>query len=245
MYYIAICDNNENFISHIKMIIEECEIKENIEFYEYCNGDKLINDFNKIKEMDLLILDMKLDSIHKDEIISVFRKKFKNTVLVFCSETQMPDINSLKMIPYKYLLKSYTDKQMIFEIKEILNEVRKKLKLQKKYIMGHYRNNVIKVDIQNILYIENAKRGSKVTVCKDCIESEFNAPILVDEKLEMLTKKHFELVFAHRSYIINMVHIEKIVHNLAFLDNGEQLSISRTYQKHIREQFTKYLADNN
>ena len=44
MYYIAICDNNENFISHIKMIIEECEIKENIEFYEYCNGDKLIND---------------------------------------------------------------------------------------------------------------------------------------------------------------------------------------------------------
>ena len=131
------------------------------------------------------------------------------------------------------------------EIKEILNEVRKKLKLQKKYIMGHYRNNVIKVDIQNILYIENAKRGSKVTVCKDCIESEFNAPILVDEKLEMLIKKHFELVFAHRSYIINMVHIEKIVHNLAFLDNGEQLSISRTYQKHIREQFTKYLADNN
>lgn len=111
--------------------------------------------------------------------------------------------------------------------------------------MGHYRNNVIKVDIQNILYIENAKRGSKVTVCKDCIEAEFNAPILVDEKLEMLTKKHFELVFAHRSYIINMVHIEKIVHNLAFLDNGEQLSISRTYQKHIREQFTKYLADNN
>ena len=67
----------------------------------------------------------------------------------------------------------------------------------------------------------------------------------MDEKLEMLTKKHFELVFAHRSYIINMVHIEKIVHNLAFLDNGEQLSISRTYQKHIREQFTKYLADNN
>ena len=80
MYYIAICDNNENFISHIKMIIEECEIKENIEFYEYCNGDKLINDFNKIKEMDLLILDMKLDSIHKDEIISVFRKKFKNCI---------------------------------------------------------------------------------------------------------------------------------------------------------------------
>lgn len=245
MYYIAICDDNENFISYIKMIIEECEIKENIKFYEYYNGDKLISDFNKIKEIDLLILNIELVDIDKDEIISVFRKKFINAVLIFCFETHMLDVSSFKIMPYKYLLKSYTDEQMIFEIKEILNEVRKKIGSQKKYIIGHYRNNVIKVNIQNILYIENAKRGSKVTVCKDCIEAEFNAPILVDEKLEILTEKYSELVFAHRSYIINMAHIEKIVHNLTFLDNGEQLSISRTYQKHIREQFTKYLTDNN
>ena len=245
MYYIAICDENEKFVSYIKMIIEKYKIKENIKFYEYSNIDKLISDFNKVKEIDLLILDMELDSINKDEIISIFKKEFINTILVFCFETYMPYTNSFKVIPYKYLLKSYTDEQMIFEIKEILNEVRKKSKFQKKYIMGHYRNNVIKVDIRNILYIENAKRGSKVTVCKDCIEAEFNAPILVDEKLEMLTEKYSELIFAHRSYIINIIHIEKIVHNLVFLDNGEQLSVSRTYQKYIREQFTKYLTDNN
>ena len=174
MYYIVICDENEKFVSYIKMIIEKCEIKENIEFYEYNNSDKLISDFNKVKQVDLLILDMELDSIGKDEIINIFRKKFINIILVFCFEKYMPYINSFKVIPYKYLLKSYTDEQMIFEIKEILNEVTKKSTFQKKYIIGHYRNNIIKVDIQNILYIENAKRGSKVTVCKDCIEAQFN-----------------------------------------------------------------------
>ena len=33
MYYIAICDENEKFVSYIKMIIEKYKIKENMILY--------------------------------------------------------------------------------------------------------------------------------------------------------------------------------------------------------------------
>ena len=102
---------------------------------------------------------------------------------------------------------------------------------------------MIKVNIHNILYIENAKRGSKITVCSDCDEAKFEGMIVVYDKLETLSAKFYELVFAHSSYIININHIEKIVGNEVYLDNGECFSVSRTYQKSFRETFTKSIAE--
>ena len=100
-----------------------------------------------------------------------------------------------------------------------------------------------RVNIQNILYIENAKRGSKITVCSDCDEAKFDGQILVDDKLETLSVKFYELAFAHSSYIINISHVEKILGNEVYLDSGECLSISRPYQKEFREIFTKSIAE--
>ena len=201
----------------------------------------MIRSLDASMHLDLLILDMELGGIDGDETARLFRMKFKDAVLVFCSGVRTPTVNSFKVTPYRYLLKSYSDVQFISELKEILAEVEKRLK--EEYIVGHYRNNVIKVNIHNILYIENAKRGSKIIVCSNCNEAKFEGLILVNDKLEVLSDKFQELVFAHSSYIININHIEKIVGNEVYLDNGECLSVSRTYQKSFRESFTKSIAE--
>ena len=93
------------------------------------------------------------------------------------------------------------------------------------------------------MYIENAKRGSKIIVCPNCDEAKFNGQILVDDKLETLSDKFRQLVFARISYIINIHHIEKIVGNEVYLDNGERLPVARTYKKEFRKIFTKSIAE--
>lgn len=201
----------------------------------------MISSLNTNMHLDLLILDMELGGIDGDETARLFRKKFKEAVLVFCSGVYTPTVKSFKVTPYRFLLKSYSDMKFIYELKEILREVEKKLK--EEYIVGHYRNNVIRVNLHNILYVENAKRGSKITVCSDCDEAKFERQILVDDKLELLSEKFCELVFAHSSYIVNINHIEKIVGNEVYMDNGECLSVSRTYQKTLRVIFTKSIAE--
>lgn len=243
MYHVAICDDDKVFISYIKKILSQAKGNNQNQFkiYEFCSGEDLIRSLDASIHLDLLILDMELGGIDGDETARLFRMKSKDAVLVFCSGVRTPTVNSFKVTPYRYLLKSYSDVQFISELKEILAEVEKRLK--EEYIVGHYRNNVIKVNIHNILYIENAKRGSKIIVCSNCDEAKFEGQILVDDKLEMLSDKFHELVFAHSSYIININHIEKIVGNEVYLDNGECLSVSRTYQKSFRESFTKSIAD--
>lgn len=243
MYHIAICDDDKVFISYIRKILEQAKGTNQYYFkiHEFCSGENLISSLDSSIHLDLLILDMELGGIDGDETARLFRKKFKDAVLVFCSGVRTPTVKSFKVTPYRYLLKSYSDMQFICEMKEILAEVEKKSEEQ--YIVGHYRNNVIRVNIHNILYAENAKRGSKITVCTDCEEAKFDGQILVDDKLEVLSNKFHVLAFAHGSYIININHIEKIEGNEVCLDNGKCLSVSRTYQKEFREIFTKSIAE--
>lgn len=243
MYHIAICDDDKRFISYIKRIIKQARGEENYEihFYEYYSGEDFLSNIDGVISYDLLILDMQLGGIDGDETAKVFRKKFPDSVLVFCSGVQLPTVKSFKATPFRYLLKSYSDEEFTMEMKEILEEVRNNSK--ELFIIGHYRNKNIRVRIRNILYIENAKRGSRVIVTPKSEEANFEETILVDEKLRDLSEMFEELFFAHSSYIVNINHVEYVDGNELILDNGESLSISRAYQKTFREAFTKNIAN--
>lgn len=162
MYHVAICDDDKVFISYIRKILSQAKGINPYQFniYEFYSGEELVNGLDTNIHLDLLILDMELGGIDGDETARKFREKFKDTVLVFCSGVRAPTVKSFKVTPYRYLLKSYSDKQFVCEMKEILTEVVKRSK--EEYIVGHYRNNVIRVNIQDILYVENAKEVVKL-----------------------------------------------------------------------------------
>ena len=243
MYHVAICDDDKVFISYIRKILNQARGTNQYQFkiYEFYSGEELVSSLDTSIHIDLLILDMKLGGIDGDETARRFRVKFKDSVLVFCSGVRAPTVKSFRVTPYRYLLKSYSDRQFVREMKEILTEVEKKSK--EEYIVGHYRNNVIRVNIQDILYVENAKRGSKIIVCSECEAAKFEGQILVDDKLEALAAKYYELAFAQSIYIINIKKKKNIVGNEVYLDNDECLSVSRTYQKEFRQIFTKSIAE--
>lgn len=243
VYHIAICDDDKRFILYIKRVIKQVIGEKNckIYFYEYYSGEEFLNNIDSLISYDLLILDMQLGGIDGDEVARIFRIKYPETVLVFCSGFQLPTVKSFKTTPFRYLLKSFSDKEFTMEMKEILEEIRKKSK--ELFIIGHYRNKIIRVRIKNILYIENAKRGSKIIVTPESEEAKFDGLILVDEKLRELSEIFEDLKFAHNSYIVNINHVEYVNGNELILDNGEILSISRTYQKEFRESFTKNIAN--
>lgn len=243
MFNVAICDDDEIFISYMKKILHRASQEElyELKFYEFCSGEDFVYSLDSGVQYDLLILDMQLGGIDGDETAKCFREKFPDAVLVFCSGIRQPTVKSFKATPFRYLLKSYSETQFHVEMKEILKQVQKSA--NQSFIIGHYRNISIKVRIRNILYIENAKRGSRVTVSPQSEEAKFEGPILVDYKLIELSNKFEELVFAHNSYIVNINHVENVRSFELLLDSGEVLSISRSYHKGFREKFTKSIAN--
>lgn len=243
MIHLAICDDDKKFISYIKgIIIASGADSKSIYFDEYSSGEEMIFGLESRKECDLLILDMQLGDMDGDDIAKKFREKYPYAVLVFCSGVQLPTVKSFKATPFRYLLKSYNDNEMIEEMREILKEVDRKN--EEAFIVGHYRYNSIKVQIKNIMYITNTKRGSRIFVTPECNESEFEEQILVDAKLSELYEQYekYGFEFASVSYIVNMRYVKQIVSGELVLYNNERLSITRNYYKKFREKFTKNLA---
>lgn len=227
MYSIAICDDDKKFITYIKTVLFQARQNEKQQFkiYEFSSGKELVWKLDGSVHFDLLILDMQLGEIDGDEVARIFRERFPYSVLVFCSGVRLPTIKSFKATPFRYLLKTQSNEELIHEMQEILAEVEKTL--SESYIMGHYRSVSIKVRVRNILYIENSKRGSRVVVSPISEEAKFKGKILIDEKLGELAERFLKLGFAfpHSSYIVNLNHIESICSNDVKLDNGEILSI--------------------
>jgi DNA-binding LytR/AlgR family response regulator len=242
MYNIAICDDERIFIDYMKRMLNISADSEGqpFRFYEFHSGEELISSVNDGLNIDLLILDMELGGMDGDETAQHFRERQKEAVLVFCSGVRAPSVISFRATPYRYLLKSYSDDQMIKELKEILAEMAKRAKIL--YITGHYRSNTIRVNINDIMYFETAKRGSRIVVRKDCEEADIDTPILIDEKLDTLEGKYPQIVRAHSSYMINISHVKRITGCEVFMDDGSIMTISRTYQKSFRLAVTKEFA---
>ncbi len=124
MYYIAICDDDMNFISYMKNMLAEAGIPENsCTYFEFQSGRDFIHAFDNVSRIDLLILDIQMPDLDGNEIAKQFRYHFPDSVLVFCSGIYKPTVKSFEPNPFRYLLKEYTDSQLIKELKVILREV--------------------------------------------------------------------------------------------------------------------------
>ena len=244
MYHIAICDKDKQFIEYMKTIFNKSGAdKSQTYFYEFHSGEQLLKKVNGPIPYNLLILNVELPGIDGYETAKHFRKKYPEAVLVFCSDEQMPAPEAFKVNTYRYLLKNESENSMLEEAKEILEEVDRTLTLPA--LMGHRRFDIVKVMLENILYIENVKRGSRIILVPNCRERAFGEQILLNDKLHVLIEKieKFGFAFAHNSYVVNLNHVDMIQLHELVLDNGDRLSISDLYYRRFRESFTNHIQN--
>lgn len=233
VFYVAICDNDKSFIEYIKKVIIKSGIHKNeITFYEYYSEEEFLFEIEKGVELDILILDMQTEG---NKVAIQFRKRYSNTILIFCSRINKLSPESLKVSPFRFLFKEYSDKRMLSEFTEIVGYMKEKKK--KPMICGHNRYNHFQVGLDDVMYISIARRGSEVHISEE--EKIFYCKKKVEELYEIL--KEYDFVYVHNSYIVNLKYIKKRTKDEIQLMDGEILSVSRARTKELREKMILYL----
>lgn len=243
MYYIAICDDQNNFIKYMKkMLLKSGLKKEEVTFYEYSSGEELIHSLEWCENVDLLILDMQMKKLDGHKTAKFFRKQFPSSVIVFCSGVCLPTVESFETTPFRYLLKEYTTERMLKELKVIIQEM--KNKLIEPVIIGTRNYNVVKLKLEEILYISIDRNGSNIHVNSESIKYEFENHITSKKKLPelYLMLKDYGFEYAHNSYIVNLNHIKRKTVKELELSDGTVLSIARSKEKNLRTSFARYKA---
>lgn len=242
MFHIIICDDDESYIDNLKeMIISAGMSSDEVLFYEYSSGEAFIENIDNQKQCDLLILDMQMKDYDGHETARMFREKFPKSMLVFCSGVRMPTDESFKTMPFRYLLKQYSQSKMLEELQAIIAEMRLK-KDGLKIAATHYSNTVL-IDPDDVIYIENYRYGSIIHVIQG--ENEYSGKITTEKKLPELMEELSEMGFeyAHNSYIVNLKYVIRLLTNgEIMLVNGECLNVSRSRLKKFRASFSSWIS---
>ncbi len=124
MYHIVICDDDTLFIYHMKCLLLRAGLKpETCKFYSYLSASEFEADFPNFYTIDLLILDIQLPDVNGTVFAKTFREKFPSSTLVFCSGKQSPTPESFESVPYRYLLKAWTDAHMVEKLTPVIAHI--------------------------------------------------------------------------------------------------------------------------
>lgn len=240
MFHILICDDDEKYIEYlINLFLKEGLSREESLFYRFTSGEELVASLEKQGECDLLILDMQMKDYDGHKTARLFRNYFPNSVLVFCSGVRKPTDESFKTMPFRYLMKDYSEIKMCSEIRDIIKRVKERkngIKINEKY-----SNNRILVDPDEVLYIENYRYGSILHMYNKEIKEQLTSEKKLPELMNILASNGY--AYAHNSYIVNLKYVVRLSSDgVIKLVSGEMLNVSRSKLSTFKKSFSEWLS---
>lgn len=242
MYYIAICDDNAEFLETMERTIEtNPEYETDMICEKFLSGKELL--CSGVEQYSLIILDMQMDQMDGYVVAKEIRQKNKDTVLAFVSGIVMPQPEHFEVQPYRYLLKKIDTDKMQKNVSDLLFEMKQRKKSSMVEVVSDGK--AYRVYIKDIVYIYRLKRGSVLVIEQSKKESgELYEEIQSNEKLvdwyQQLSDDGFE--FAHTSYIVNMKKIVSVVKDDILMSNKQLLRVSRTCKQKFHEKFSYYFS---
>lgn len=239
MRKIAICDDDEKIQKLLNFNCENYykEKSQKVFIANFSTGEELLASNQKF---DYILLDVEMYNLNGVEVAEKIRETDIDTMIVIISSYPKYKNRAYSAHVFDYLDKPLS-KAKIFTLFDELERYLSK-KTEKTYISFKTINGIIKLDRDDITYLECYDRKIVIHTNKK--------KYYVYEKISKLAKqleKH-NFIFPHRSYVVNMSYVEKIEGNDIFLstlenNNTTLIPISKLKKKVIYDSFYKYLSD--
>lgn len=240
MFRIVICDDSRIYIDEFKeMFMEIADKTEEICFFEFDSGEKLLSDFPE--DVDLTVLDMDLLTMNGNDVGKILRERGYTGLIVLCSGRFAPNPENFVISAYRYMIKQDGRENNI----KIVESVWKKLRLQKEkgFLRVTYNGQIMLVNRHDIRYIARHRLGSQIYVSEKKDAEYGKMPLICRMNLEELFVRMKASGFAmpHNSYIINLEHVTGVNKNEVKLSGDITLTIAASKKKQFYEEVLSYM----
>ena len=236
---IAVCEDQVVQINLLNAQIKNWakENNINISIDNFSTAESFLFKWSEYDKYDIIFLDIKLSRMSGIELSNIIREKNKTMDIVFITGFFKYALHGYRVGALQYLMKPIKDRDLYFCLNKTLCRISDKnkdkesaliIEMAKKYIKLYYDE--IYYCIAFSPYIDIHTNSEKITLRKKISEMENNLP-----------NKYF--VKCHRSYIVNVKHINSITKNKVFLSNGMKIPISRSKYKEVSDAFINYINE--
>ncbi len=238
MLKTAVCDDNTAMLQYLSQCISSGFSENSIPhgISKFSKGSDFIAQHKNVP-FDVVFLDIKMPDMSGFEVAKQIRQMSKNTYIIFITTEESLVYDSFDFQPFHFICKGD-----FMRLKENVGNVVKKLikymaaaepiELQLPYNEKKY------VLPSTIIYAKSYKNYIDLTRTQHEV-------LRVRGNMEYAMRKLPSLMFSriHNRYIVNMKHITKVDYpnSIVFMDNGDDIEISRAYKKSFGQEYNIFL----
>ena len=229
MLRIAICDDDQAFLSLTVSVIGQWKNKPlDLILETFDNEDSLVLSHNETP-FDIVFLDMLMPQINGLETARKIRELDKTVKIVFLTSSAEYAVDSYTVKADNYLLKPF-DPDRLFQC---LDELTAELNLSGNSILVKGLRTLHKIELPNIEYIEAQNKRVLFYLCDGRTQEAIEPLYTYEEKFKDLN----QFFKCHRSYIINIHHIESYSSKEIKMRSGCRIPISRNCTREFEEAY--------
>ncbi len=226
---IGICDDSPAFLYQTESMINHWDRRpQNMTVELFQEGDSLVSVHTQ-NPFDIILLDVVMPLLNGIEVAREIREKDKTVKIIFLTSSVDFAVESYSVKACNYLLKPIDPIQLFSCLEEVVSAIQSSLR----WIPVKSINATRRVILSEIEYIEaQGKHIIFSMIDKKTVHSL--EPLYTYENKLVLEDGFFR---CHRSYIVNIHHIDSYSHKEIIMRSGSRVPISRSCQKDFEEMY--------
>lgn len=234
MIRIAICDDSPDFLQQTKQMIDKWDalFSVGVSTSLFEDGDALLLAHAK-NPFDIILLDVVMPLLNGIATARELREKDKTVKIVFLTSSVEFAVESYSVKASNYLLKPADPEKLRACLDELIAELRSATKR----IVVKGTDATHRIALADIEHVE-AQLKHTVFYLKDGRRIESAEPLYTLENMLMLEDGFFK---CHRSYIVNIHHIDNYSHSQIVMRSGRSIPISRSCQKSFEASYFRVI----
>ncbi len=238
MMKIAVCDDEKIYSDRICKCINNELANHDISDYDitvYNSGTEFADAGDKLLEYHVIFLDINMPDVNGFELAKSIKDRNNNIYIVFVTSFLNYAIQGYRFDALRFILKSEIDNLM----PECIETIVKLMKIDYHEVKYDFVEGKQEIITNQLVFIENIKHKLIFNFCDD------DKTLSLYKKLDEIEKdlEGYGFLRIHKSYLVNVVYIKKLINYGAVLRDGRQLPIPREKIKQVREKFFEMRGD--
>lgn len=234
MIHIAICEDEKILRQYYIKYLDEY-FKRKGEHYcidEYEKGSYLIRSNHQIYNFILLDIDLG-ESIDGIQTAKELREQKNKAEIIFLTSYKQEAHRAFEVEAYRYLIKPIEKIKFYKTLDGVIE--RMKVNLAKQLICFKNQDGILKLYLDEILYIETIGRKQHMHTLTDIYKINYT----MKELEELLSEYDFFRI--HTGFLVHMRYIKYHTRDTVVMENEDKLCLSRLRLKQFKEAFLEYL----
>ncbi len=226
MINIAICDDEKEIIVQISNLISDYFAGRQLEYsvFTFTDAGRFLK--SNISIYDIIFLDIKINEDNGLDVARQINMYNADAVIMLVSQYHEFLPAGYRVRAFRYILKPDLSNVFGEDMDSALNE----LNLTKGFFEYRIYSEYHRIDYDDILYFESRYPKMYIKPADGQREISFRG------NMEDVAAKLDGNVFIRvgKSFILNATHTKKISNMKAYMDNGEEINVSRDYVEQAR-----------